>query len=820
MLRIDEILVNDNPINDEYFSDLVDTQPGVIRVSNRHLLTEKFKITIKYTGDFRSLYGLVDYSDPSSLTQDEFIFTSTSLVGTSAIFPVIEAPGSKGLFRLGVAVPKDWKVYSNEKSTETVPLNESFTKFWKNTSEEDSDPDTNRYHAFKFIQTKSIPFNSLNIVAGKISEIKTKTAYQGRKINVYCMESQQSKVSGTISEYIGKAIKTTIAKLEKLTGFKYPYSKCDILVLPERLGLPNFFGTSPIKVNREYPGLTTIYLRDFYNYKSQFTYELVASIAKLWFGQLVSPSWWSEQWLSESLPRYIALRILKDDFLEYELTSDSFHTLYLWLKSQALYLETLADYSKTNIPLRSPELSHSYDALFLDQSVAQRVGPFQFEELFAFYSPEVYQAIIAGLVGTYSWKSISASEFISIFTQVTEPSAEVASRLDAVFGADHIEDIKFHRTSPTDITVERITRADAVHSQSQIVDLALISAAGSVVKTEIHIVSDNPQRIPINANSVSFLSLSNFTGLYYEIYDKDELDRLFLAIGNSGISTEIRCAASRILFTNAVKGRTISLVEVLRYLKILIENANVEEQKWIVRSFSLLTKHIARGKITSDQIQEFTRFLLSMTAQNAALIPYIGYFGMLDMESRNQVIDFTTDFVNATTHNPVTSLLNYDLVKWVILLEAQLNLDLDRAKILADLVSKYDPFVGSTIHGLFRKHASTILVSDRALFNELKEIFTNEPNYNNAIEYYYMMQLIRTDTSPDMVPVRDYLTEIVSHPEKYNFGGKKSSKYINIGKALHAAKRHEDQKGESTLTSTTDMIELLNRRNKTNFRLL
>lgn len=170
-LTISQILVNDRPIDNDYFSEIANSQPGFIRLASQHLAKDKFKITIKYTGHFASLFGLVSYLDPASAHHDQYIFASASQIGTSAIFPVIEAPNIKGMFRLAVAAPKTWKVYSNEKSDDAVPLNDSFAEFGRGTEVE---PEHSKFHVFKFRQTKSIPFNGLNIVAGKIHEIKTK----------------------------------------------------------------------------------------------------------------------------------------------------------------------------------------------------------------------------------------------------------------------------------------------------------------------------------------------------------------------------------------------------------------------------------------------------------------------------------------------------------------------------------------------------------------------------------------------------------------------------------------------------------------------
>lgn len=171
--------------------------------------------------------------------------------------------------------------------------------------------------------------------------------------------------------------------MEKLTGVKYPYSKCDVMVLPDFIGLPNFLGTSPVKMAREYAGLTNILLKDYYSYKSEFVYELLTRIVKLWFGQLIAPAWWNDLWLTESFSRYIALRILADDAAEFELEQQEVSCLYCWLKNQALYHEMIADQTGTSVPLRPEYVPHSYDAMFVTQQKVDKVGLFKFEELFA-----------------------------------------------------------------------------------------------------------------------------------------------------------------------------------------------------------------------------------------------------------------------------------------------------------------------------------------------------------------------------------------------------------------------------------------------------
>lgn len=85
---------------------------------------------------------------------------------------------------------------------------------------------------------------------------------------------------------------------------------------------------------------------------------------------------------------------------------------------------------------------------------------------------------------------------------------------------------------------------------------------------------------------------------------RDELERLFEVVrNNKTLEPEFRLKAVRILFSNTFKSKSLSLSDSLTYLKSLLECCLPEEQKWIVRSFSVVGKHIERNDSTELAIR-------------------------------------------------------------------------------------------------------------------------------------------------------------------------------------------------------------------------
>lgn len=819
------IRINDRKISDEEFQEMVSTQKNAVFISKRHLTKETIKLRLKFRGQFGSAYGLIGFTDLNSSSLDSgfdsYVFTSNSSFGTSAIFPVFESAAVRSTFRLSLIVPKEWEALSNEKSEVQATKDLELSSF----SNDDSDPNLEDYQQISFRQTKSIPYNALNIAAGPFKEQKTTSSVLARKVAVYSIRSEANRTV-SLSSSIGTCVKKSIELLEKLTDVKFPFSKIDILNLPEQLSFPSAFGTIPMRVNKEYPGLISIYLKDCHNFKADFVFELVTAIAKIWFGNVITPESWSDIWFSEGMSRFVALKLMRENPTAFGLTEVEMHLLSFHLKTQAIYYEIQNDGTQTNIPLGF-RLNHSFDVPFVLLPKAEKVGPFKLEEMFSFNQAIcTFDSAIKQLFQKFGWKSISAVKFREFYAEVAKGDPNVKTYLAGCFDYPYLDEIEFRRTAEDTLTVQQLVKSQFSFSQRPFqIKVDQLSAAGQSLGLLESLMTDKPLRFTVAPETLTFSSILKNNSVYYEVYDLGELTRIFELIKtNKDVSTKIKLRAARALFTNTLKSKKISLEQGFQFLKVLLTACNQQEQRWILRAFSIIAKHIDKTKSTQTILEDFVDYLIELTTQNQNLMPYLCYYGSASPHTRTKIREFVADLVQGDKFDDKNSLLSNDLLKSSMLMIAFLRVDIDRASSFSKLISMDDPATGQLIKTLLEHHAEDLVAGGVKVWNDLKDMFSHEPNFKNSLDYYFKTLLIRTDHTEEMKNIRTYLAEVANQPEKYGLS-KKTLIYYNSIKFLSNATKDQQQEpdfGSRVVVDTVnrDVDELIARRFTHHFRLV
>ena len=223
--------------------------------------------------------GLHRFVDP--VDKETYLYTQFESADSRRMYAVFEQPDLKAAFGLTVTAPSHWKVVSNSPSPEPTVHGDG-TATWR------------------FEPTPRISSYITALVAGPYHRVTDE--YVGPNgtypLGVYCRESLAQYLD---ADEILTVTKQGFAYFEEKFGVAYPFAKYDQLFVPE-------FNAGAM----ENAGCVTL-LED-YVFRSRVTdaaYEqrantILHELAHMWFGDLVTMTWWDDLWLNESFAEWAA----------------------------------------------------------------------------------------------------------------------------------------------------------------------------------------------------------------------------------------------------------------------------------------------------------------------------------------------------------------------------------------------------------------------------------------------------------------------------------------------------------------------------------
>lgn len=223
--------------------------------------------------------GLHRFVDP--VDNETYLYTQFESADARRMFACFEQPDLKATFALTVTAPSHWKVISNSPS----PDPEMIT------------PTTSRW---TFEATPRLSTYITALVAGPYYEVRD--SYTGTfgtyPLGIFCRNSLAQFLD---PEDIFDLTKAGFEFFEKQFQIGYPFGKYDQLFVPE-------FNAGAM----ENAGCVT-FLEDLI-FRSRVTdaaYEqrantILHEMAHMWFGDLVTMTWWDDLWLNESFAEWAA----------------------------------------------------------------------------------------------------------------------------------------------------------------------------------------------------------------------------------------------------------------------------------------------------------------------------------------------------------------------------------------------------------------------------------------------------------------------------------------------------------------------------------
>jgi Peptidase family M1 domain/ERAP1-like C-terminal domain/Peptidase M1 N-terminal domain len=224
------------------------------------------------------------------------------------------------------------------------------------------------------------------------------------------------KGRGAEARYAVSVTPRLIDLLEEAIGIDYPYSKCDVAVVPR------FWGTM------EHPGLVALGqsltlippAEETRARRESYVNIALHELAHHWFGDLVTNAWWDDTWLNEALASWLD-PIVTDRF------DPSWRTLASrrWQnRAEALAADALPSARR----LREPVVSrHEIEGSF-DNAITYAKGASVATMFEAWMGPARWSDLLRRHLTARAHASASSADFLAAVSAVASPEAAEAFR--------------------------------------------------------------------------------------------------------------------------------------------------------------------------------------------------------------------------------------------------------------------------------------------------------------------------------------------------------------------------------------------------------
>ncbi|MFZ1412316.1 MAG: aminopeptidase N [Micropruina sp.] len=228
----------------------------------------------RYSNTGEGLHRFVDPADDRV-----YLYTQLEVADARRVYPCFEQPDLKARFQFTVTAPEGWSVISNSAEVQPTSLGDGFGRW-------------------EFAPTPPISTYITALIAGEYHTVHD--SYPGRHREIpLSLSCRQSVIPQLDAERIFAVTKHGFAIFEEHFGEPYPFDDYAQVFVPE-------FNAGAM----ENAGCVTI--RDEYLFRSRVTaasYEgrdntILHELAHMWFGDLVTMTWWDDLWLNESFAEW------------------------------------------------------------------------------------------------------------------------------------------------------------------------------------------------------------------------------------------------------------------------------------------------------------------------------------------------------------------------------------------------------------------------------------------------------------------------------------------------------------------------------------
>lgn len=339
------------------------------------------EVEIRYLADYsREGAGLHRFADPK--TGDVFVYTQFEPYDANRFFPCFDQPDLRAILRMQVEVPATWSVIANAQETQVIASGEG-RKLWI------------------FSPTSELATYLFALHAGPF---KVWTDHHGRiPLRIFARPS--------MAEYVRPEewFRWTKQGLDFFTayfGYAYPFAKYDYVFVPQ-FNWGAMENVAAVTVNESFlhrSAPSRIQRRNTVN-------VIFHEMAHMWFGNLVTMSWWNDLWLNESFATYMAYLALAEA-TEFKEAWQSF----FWGDKDGAYWE---DSLVTTHPIETT-ISNVKSAFANFDGITYGKGASALKQLRKYIGEKPFDQGIRLYIKTHAHKNTELKDFISSLQKYTK----------------------------------------------------------------------------------------------------------------------------------------------------------------------------------------------------------------------------------------------------------------------------------------------------------------------------------------------------------------------------------------------------------------
>ncbi len=318
-----------------------------------------------------------------------YCYTQFETADARRMYACFEQPDLKATFALTVIAPAEWTVLSNSPQVEPVPLDDGLARW-------------------VFDATPPISTYITALIAGNFHTVQD--SYTGKAdvipMSVSCRQSVAPHLD---ADRILATTKAGFEVFEEHFGMPYPFADYAQVFVPE-------FNAGAM----ENAGCVTI--RDEYLYRSRVTnasYEardntILHELAHMWFGDLVTMTWWDDLWLNESFAEWASHFCQAEIRAKGVVRDDPWATFANSRKNWA--------YRQDQLPSTHPVAADMVDLAAVElnfDGITYAKGASVLRQLVAFVGQDAFLTGVRAYFATHAWGNTQLSDLLAALTEAS-----------------------------------------------------------------------------------------------------------------------------------------------------------------------------------------------------------------------------------------------------------------------------------------------------------------------------------------------------------------------------------------------------------------